>query len=158
MKSLPPPSSCAAISAFSKRHLAGNTCSAMPGGILLLRIHTAFTVTLTRNIRKLILSKTYMPCQKGGWRFGCFYPDSPVPSLAMLSFRGLSAFLWLSCVHSLHGLRSSYTFITLDDFIKENALRLTFWSQSLTLGVHKDGTFFRYWNHQEDTAHSRLQR
>lgn len=92
MKSLPPPSSCAAISAFSKRHLAGNTCSAVPGGILLLQIHTAFAVTLTRNIRKLRLSKKYMPCQKGGWRFGCFYPASPVPSLAMLSFRGLSVF------------------------------------------------------------------
>lgn len=156
MKSLPPPSS--AFSVFSIRHLAGNTCSAVPGGIFLLRIHTAFAVTLTRNIRKLILSKKYMPCQKGGWRFDSFYPASSVPSLAMLSFRRLSAFVWPSCVHSLHGLRSCYNSIILHDFIKEKALRLTFWSQSLTLRVHKDRTYFRYWNHQEDMAHSRLQR
>lgn len=145
----PPPSSCAA---FSIRYLAGNTCSAVPGGIFLLRKHTAFAVTLTRNIRKLILSKKYMPCQKGGWRFGCFYPASSVPSLAMLSFRGLSVFVWPSCVHSLHCLRSCYTPIILDDFIKEKALRRTFWSQSLSLGVHKDRTYFRYCNHQEDTT------
>lgn len=126
MKSLPPPSSCAAVSAFSIRHLAGNTCSAVPGGIFSLRMHMAFAVTLTRNIRKLILSKKYMPCPKGGWRYGCFYPASSVPSLAMLSFRGLSVFVWPSCVHSLRGLRSCYIFITLDDFIKEKAHRLTF--------------------------------
>lgn len=88
MKSLPPPGSCAAVSAFSIRHLAGNTCSAVPGGIFSLRMHMAFAVTLTRNIRKLILSKKYMPCPKGGWRYGCFLPSFLSPQSGYAELQG----------------------------------------------------------------------
>lgn len=62
------------------------------------------------------------------------------------------------CVHSLHGLQSCSIPRIRYDFIKEKVLGFTVCSQVLTLGVHKDGTYGKYWNHWADTAHSRLGR